>query len=77
MNFLKRYRAERGLSMADVAKDSGVSPTTIWKIERRGIVPKFPKRKKIALGMGITLAQFNAMVDPEFVDPNHPGHQAA
>ena len=51
-----RIRDERGMSDADVARASGVAPTTLsaWKT---AYTPKLPKLKAIAHSLGVTLDQ--------------------
>jgi transcriptional regulator with XRE-family HTH domain len=73
MNFIKKYRRDNGMTMAALGEECRVSSTTIWKMER-GIAPKYSIRKKIALGLGMKLQDFNALIDPI---NDRPGRRAA
>lgn len=62
---IRKYRADNGLSMAALSRKTGLSITTLWRIERRGASLKYPKRKMIADGIGMTLVEFNRLIEGE------------
>ena len=55
---LKQLNNERGWSEYKLAKECGLSESTIANIFRRNTVPSFTTRESICNGFGITLAQF-------------------
>lgn len=63
MDILKKLRAllnERGWTEYKLAKECGLSESTISNIYKRNSVPSFPTLEAICKGFGITLAQFFA-----------------
>ena len=63
---LDRLIKARGWSMYRLAKESGLSESTVANIYRRNAVPSIDTLEKICQGLGITLAQFFA--DGEMVE---------
>ena len=63
---LDRLMKARGWSMYRLAKESGLSESTVANIYRRNAVPYIDTLEKICQGLGITLAQFYA--DGEMVE---------
>lgn len=51
---------DRGWTAYRLAKNSGLSESTIANIVRRSTVPSFPTLEAICNGLGITLSQFFA-----------------
>lgn len=49
---LKALREEQNLSIAQLAKNTGVSPQTIINIEERSAPRTFPTLQKVASGLG-------------------------
>lgn len=76
MNTLARLQQlmdERGWTMYRLAKESGLTESTIANIYRRNAVPSIPTLEMICNGFGISLSQFfaeNEMVEltPELKD---------
>ena len=63
MDILQKLRAllnERGWTEYKLAKECGLSESTISNIYKRNSVPSFPTLEAICKGFGITLAQFFA-----------------
>lgn len=63
---LRRLLKERNWSEYRLAKESGLSESTIANIYRRNAVPSIPTLEAICRGFGITLSQFFA--DNEMVE---------
>lgn len=55
---LKDFRRKRGLSQVDLAKQVGVTPSTISQIESNLIYPSLPALLKIAEILGVEVASF-------------------
>jgi transcriptional regulator with XRE-family HTH domain len=55
---LKRLRQERELTLADVSRQTGVSTSTLSKIENVQVSPSFDVIMRISEGLGITLEDF-------------------
>jgi transcriptional regulator with XRE-family HTH domain len=53
---LKQRRLERGLSLADLAERSGVSPAMISKVERSAASPTAALLGRLCNGLGVTLS---------------------
>ena len=53
---LKQRRLESGLSLADLAKRSGVSPAMISKVERSAASPTAALLGRLCNGLGVTLS---------------------
>lgn len=63
MDTLKRIeqlREERGWSIYRLAKEAGLSQTTLRNLFDRGTLPGIPTLEAICNGFGITLSQFFA-----------------
>lgn len=63
---LRELARAQGWSEYRLAKESGLSESTIANIFRRSTVPSIPTLEAICTGLGITLSQFfaeNAMVE--------------
>lgn len=52
---IRRLREEKGLSLADLAKATGLSTALLSQIETRIISPPFSTLIKIARGLGVTM----------------------
>ena len=63
---LLRLLKERNWTEYRLAKESGLSESTIANIYRRNAVPSIPTMEEICKGFGITLSQFFA--DDEMVE---------
>ena len=63
---LKHFMAERGWSEYRLAKESGLSQSTISNLFARNNLPSIPTLEIICKAFGITLAQFFA--DGNFVE---------
>lgn len=63
---LRRLLNERGWTEYRLAKNSGLSESTIANIFKRNTVPSLPTLEAICDGLGITLSQFFA--DEEMVE---------
>jgi len=63
---LLRLLKERNWTEYRLAKESGLSESTIANIYRRNAVPSIPTLKSVCDGFGITLSQFFA--DDEMVE---------
>ena len=63
---LRRLLDERGWTEYRLAKNSGLSESTIANIFKRNTVPSLPTLEAICKGLGITLSQFFA--DGEMVE---------
>ena len=57
---LKQLMNERGWTMYRLAKESGLTESTIANIYRRNALPSIPTLEMICQGFGITLSQFFA-----------------
>ncbi|SRR5581483_3066908 len=55
---LKRVRQDRELTLADVSKRTGVSTSTLSKIENAQVSPSFDVIMRISEGLGIALEDF-------------------
>lgn len=69
MDVLERLRglmAARGWTMYRLAKESGLTESTIANIYRRNAIPSIETLERICQGFGITLSQFFA--DGEMVE---------
>ena len=69
MDVLERLRKlmdARGWTMYRLAKESGLTESTIANIYRRNAIPSIDTLEKICQGFGITLSQFFA--DAELVE---------
>ena len=69
MDILERLRKlmdARGWTMYRLAKESGLTESTIANIYRRNAIPSIDTLEKICQGFGITLSQFFA--DAELVE---------
>ena len=69
MDVLERLRKlmdARGWTMYRMAKESGLTESTIANIYRRNAIPSIDTLEKICQGFGITLSQFFA--DAELVE---------
>src|SRR5687768_16269756 len=51
-------RAERGWSLAELARHAGVSPGAVHKIEKNGMTPTIASLMKIAAALGKSVAYF-------------------
>jgi transcriptional regulator with XRE-family HTH domain len=51
-------RAERGWSLAELARRAGVSPASVHKIEKSGMTPTIASLMKIAAALGRSVAYF-------------------
>lgn len=60
LNRLHELMAARGWSMYRLAKESGLTDSTIANIYRRNAIPSIDTLEKICNGFGITLSQFFA-----------------
>lgn len=63
---LRQLMDERGWTMYRLAKESGLTESTIANIYRRNAMPSITTLEMICQGFGITLAQFFA--DEEMVE---------
>lgn len=63
---LRRLMEARGWTMYRLAKESGLTESTIANIYRRNAIPSIDTLEKICQGFGITLSQFFA--DDELVE---------
>jgi transcriptional regulator with XRE-family HTH domain len=54
---VRAHRLRAGLSMEDLAQESGVSPRTIWTIEAGQPNPRWENLRKLATALGLTVAQ--------------------
>jgi len=63
---LRKLMDGRGWTMYRLAKESGVTESTIANIYRRNAIPSIDTLEKICQGFGITLSQFFA--DAELVE---------
>lgn len=63
---LRRLMEARGWTMYRLAKESGLTESTIANIYRRNAIPSIDTLEKICQGFGITLSQFFA--DAELVE---------
>lgn len=68
---LKKFQDERGWSEYRLARNCGLSESTIANIYRRSNVPSIPTLQAICDGYGITMSQFfaeNEMIEitPDF-----------
>lgn len=60
LNEITRLRLERGWSEYELAKNSGLSQSTISTWYRKGQIPTIQTLDKVCKGLGITLSQFFA-----------------
>lgn len=60
---ITRLRMERGWSEYELAKNAGLSQSTISTWYRKGQVPTIQTLEKVCRGFGITLSQFFAEGD--------------
>ena len=60
---LRRLMEARGWTMYRLAKESGLTESTIANIYRRNAIPSIDTLEKICQGFGITLSQFFADAD--------------
>lgn len=58
LNRLHQLMEARGWSMYRLAKESGLTESTIANIYRRNAIPSIDTLEKICQGFGITLSQF-------------------
>lgn len=65
---IKQLMGEKGWTEYRLAKESGLSQSTIANLFSRNTVPSISTLEMICQGLGITLAQFFA--DNEFVELN-------
>ena len=66
MDVLERLRKlmdARGWTMYRLAKESGLTESTIANIYRRNAIPSIDTLEKICQGFGITLSQFLQMLN--------------
>jgi len=63
---LRKLMDARGWTMYRLAKESGLTESTIANIYRRNAIPSIDTLEKICQGFGITLSQFFA--DAELVE---------
>jgi transcriptional regulator with XRE-family HTH domain len=59
-------RAERGWSLAQLARRAGLSPATVHKVEKSGMTPTIASLMKIAAALGKSVAYF--VDEPETPD---------
>jgi transcriptional regulator with XRE-family HTH domain len=64
MSSLKEIRESQALSMRDLSKKSGVSPNTIFRIEK-GMPSRFISRRKLAQALKVRPA------DIEWIQKDH------
>ena len=57
MQTLKNRRAERGLTVADLSKRSGVSRAAIMQLERGENDPRLSTLRGLAKGLGCTVSE--------------------
>ena len=57
---LAAARAERGWSLAELARRAGVSTASVHKIEKSGMTPTIATLMKVASALGMTEAQCEA-----------------
>ncbi len=62
---LREIRKEKGLSLVDVAKKSGVTAGLLSKIENYRTLPSLPVLYKIALALKVSLAEIVKPVDDD------------
>ncbi len=62
---LREVRKEKGLSLVDVAKKSGVTAGLLSKIENYRTLPSLPVLYKIALALKVSLAEIVKPVDDD------------
>lgn len=60
LNQLRTLMEARGWTMYRLAKESGLSDSTVANIYRRNAIPSIDTLEKICRGFGITLSQFFA-----------------
>lgn len=53
---LRQIRTERGLTLAEVAKRSGLAVSTVSKVERGKMAPTYDRFKQLADGLGVDMA---------------------
>jgi transcriptional regulator with XRE-family HTH domain len=53
---IERHRTLQGLSRAKLARAANISPSQLWKIEKREHVPGEATTKKIADALGVPVA---------------------
>lgn len=53
MNRIEQFRKTKGWSRVELAKESGVSAVTIWKLEKEGYKAKALTIRLIATALGI------------------------
>ena len=62
---IKRLQREKGLSMAQLAKEANITPSTLSTLFQRNNQPTIPTLQAICKAFGITISQF-------FADSNIP-----
>jgi transcriptional regulator with XRE-family HTH domain len=65
---LKKLREEAGLSQEALAREAGLSTSTVAKLEQTGIDPSWPTVRRLARALGISVAAFDEG-DPEEPPP--------
>jgi DNA-binding XRE family transcriptional regulator/KaiC/GvpD/RAD55 family RecA-like ATPase len=55
---IRRYRSKRGLSQSEIARQVGVTPSSISQMENNQIYPSLPALFKIAEVLGTDMSQF-------------------
>lgn len=61
---IERERLSRGWSEYTLAKNSGLTPSTISTWYRKNLQPSITSIEKICMGLDITLSQFFSSSDP-------------
>jgi transcriptional regulator with XRE-family HTH domain len=54
---LKTYRAEKGITQAELAGELGVWPLTVWRWENRKRTPRLKDAKRISQETGISVGE--------------------
>src|SRR5579883_3621139 len=73
---LKRLRAERGWSLDELARRSGVSRATLSRLENAEVSPTTSMLGKLCASYGLTMSRLMCMVEDDFVPLVRRGMQA-
>src|SRR5579883_1115405 len=73
---LKALRTERGWSLDELAKRSGVSRATLSRLENAEVSPTTSMLGKLCASYGLTMSRLMCMVEDDFVPLVRRGMQA-
>jgi transcriptional regulator with XRE-family HTH domain len=67
---LKHLREKAGISQYELAKRSGVSPTSLSRIEAETREPTWPTVVKLARALDVPVGEFDSEPEGELADPS-------